>query len=106
MLEYREFWEDIDNDKIGKEYAEEFKDYQISSIRNAKGERAYYKKLKYFRDNCVLDLANDDKEADGDPLSIKLSFSEKYLSGKVIRNRNEYFINKSRSFALNLKKEK
>lgn len=46
----------------------------------------------------MLDLANDKKEKEDDPQSIILSYNEKYKSGKMITNRNEFLINKSRSY--------
>jgi hypothetical protein len=49
VLEYREFWEDIDKDRIGTIYAEEFKGFSISSIRNFKGERKYLQELREIK---------------------------------------------------------
>lgn len=47
VLEYREFWEDVDNDRIGLEDdSTEFEGYSLSSLKYAKGERAYYRGLR------------------------------------------------------------
>ena len=49
VLEYREHWEDADNDRLGLELYDEFYGIEISSLRRVKGEREYYKRLRELR---------------------------------------------------------
>lgn len=39
VLEYRELWEDVDNDRLLGEYADEYPGLNISSLLKFKGER-------------------------------------------------------------------
>lgn len=98
VLEYREFWEDVDNEYLNMERSDEYGDYQISSIKNAKGMRDYYRQLKYNRDNLVIDLVQDREEKEGDPSNLKLSFVEKFITSRGLRNNNQYLINKSKPY--------
>jgi hypothetical protein len=99
VLEYREYWDDIENYRIGTTYEEEFKGFNISSIRNFKGERQYLKDLRDLRERECIDLVEDHRDREDDPTSIKLSFSEKYHTGKMIKNNNnEYLMKKPKTF--------
>lgn len=82
VLEYREFWEDADNDRmyIDEDFTE-YKGIFISSLRYAKGEREYYKLLRDGRQNLCIDLVKEYQEREDDPMSINLTYSEKYLNG-------------------------
>ena len=50
ILEFREFWDDIDNDKIGLQPCDEYDGVYISSLKYVKGERDYYRRLKTSKD--------------------------------------------------------
>ena len=91
VLEYREYWEDIENYKIGTTFAEEYPGFNISSIRNFKGDREYYKRLRKIKEKECIDLVQDHIDREDDPNSIKLSYSEKFQSGKIIKKRNNEF---------------
>ena len=97
VLEYREYWEDIDNDKIGLEPCDEFDGVMISSLKGVKGERAYYKTLKKEKDEKCIDYVQTYNEREDDPMTINLTYTEKYMSGRALRNQNEFLINKSKS---------
>lgn len=63
VLEYNDNWEDEDDndDKqfAGIEKEEQYEGLIISSVRNLKGERDYYKKLKQNKDELVIDLVRE-----------------------------------------------
>lgn len=63
VLEYNDNWEDEDDidDKqfAGIEKEEQYEGFTISSVRNLKGERDYYKKLKQNKDDLVIDLVRE-----------------------------------------------
>ncbi|CDW79773.1 UNKNOWN [Stylonychia lemnae] len=97
VIEYREFWEDTDNDKIGLEKNEdEYKDYCISSLKKVTGERDYYRKLKEIKETQVIDMVEENKERDDEPGSVKLTFMEKFVNGRALKNKNQFLINKSK----------
>ena len=61
VLEYREFWEDTDNDRL-IDAEEDFTEYEgvyISSLRYLKGEREYYKGLRSGKESLCIDLVRD-----------------------------------------------
>eukprot|EP00347_Sterkiella_histriomuscorum_P018570 403345014 len=100
VLEYREFWEDCDLSQIGKEVnPEEYpQGLEISSINYIKGERDYLKELREKRETLVIDLVKEYNEKEQDPNSIRLTFSEKFMAGKQIKNKNQFLINKSKPY--------
>ncbi len=101
VLEYREFWEDVDNDKI--DLSTDYNEYDgvvMSSLKYVKGERNYYQTIRKNKEALCIDLVQEYNDREEDPMSINLTYTEKYLLGSgnrgVLRNRNEFLINKSR----------
>ena len=60
VLEYREFWEDVDNDRLDvEEDHSEYEGYLLSSLRYVKGERNYYRQLNIRREGACIDLVKE-----------------------------------------------
>jgi hypothetical protein len=107
VLEYREFWEDTDNEALlDTQHDEtEFPDIYISSLRYLKGERSYYQELRSGKDSLCIDLVKDYAEREDNPLSINLTYKEKYVngtaSGRGFKSENNIFLlSRSRSQGL------
>lgn len=97
VLEYREFWEDVDNDYLGLERdATEYPDLCMSSLKFIKGERAYYRKIRENRETQCIDLVKEYHDREDNPMSINLTYTEKYLTGGNLRNKNCFLIDRSR----------